>query len=430
MKPAHRVLPLESAPATALLLLVLLMPLAALPAAADNWPHWRGPERTGAADESGLPLEWSAERNVRWKLPLPEASGSTPIVWNDRVFVSVAEGDDIHLWAVGREDGEILWKRHLDGGNEDKRKGNLSSPSPVTDGSMVWAMTGTGALAAFDLDGSPRWRRDLQEEYGAFGVLHGYASSPLLHGDSLYVQVLHGFNTDDPSYVLRIDKATGETRWRVERPTDAPREAPDAYTTPALLERGDGVEIVVSGADYVTGHDPATGRELWRVAGLNPDKHPMYRVVSSPVIVGDTIFAPSRVKPLLALQAPDTGGEPVRLWSFDQGPDVPTPAADGERLYVLRDNGVMFAFDAESGERLWGPERVAGGNYSASPVVAGGRVYVTSEEGVTTVIKAAAEFEVLAENTIDEYTLSSLALSDGQIFLRTAEHLWCLGESS
>ena len=404
---------------------------ASVASAAENWPHWRGPRFDGTSAETGLPLEWSADEGVLWKVPLPEVSGSTPIVWNDRIFLSVADGERISLWTVDSASGEVLWKQLLDDRNEPKRKGNLSSPSPVTDGETVWAMTGTGVLKAFDFAGRELWSRDLQGDYGRFGILHGYSSSPLLYQDALIVQVLHGFNTDDPSYLLALDKRTGETLWRVERPTDAPREAPDAYTTPTLFRRGAGVEIVISGADYVTGHDPATGRELWRVAGLNPEKHPMYRVVASPIVVGDTLFVPSRVKPLLALKAGPSGGSaPARLWSFDKGPDVPSPVSDGERLYILRDNGVMFAFDAGTGEQLWGPERVAEGDYSASPVLAEGRIYVTNEGGTTTVIAAAGEFEILAESEVDEYTLSSLAVSDGRIYLRTAKHLYCFGRAS
>ncbi len=396
-------------------------------AGAGDWPHWRGPQMDGTSSETGLPLEWSSDSSVLWQLPLPEVSGSTPVVWGERIFLNVADGEQISLWAVDTS-GEVLWTRPLDDRNEPKRKGNLSSPSPVTDGRTVWTMTGTGVLKAFDMSGTERWSRDLQADYGRFGILHGYSSSPLLYQRSVIVQVLHGFNTDDPSYLLAVDQKSGETLWRVERPTDAPREAPDAYTTPALFRRGSEVEIVISGADYVTGHDPATGRELWRVAGLNPDKHPMYRVVASPIVVGDTIFAPSRVKPLLALKAGATGGTaPVRLWSFDKGPDVPSPVSDGERLYILRDNGVMFAFDVVTGEQLWGPERVADGNYSASPVLADGKIYVTNEDGMTSVIDAAPTFEIVAQNDVGEYTLSSLAIADGRIYLRTAKHLYCIG---
>ncbi len=412
----------------AISVLLALLASSAAAAAADDWPHWRGPERTGVSRGGAAPLAWGPEKNVVWKLPLPGLGGSTPIVSGERVFVQVSNGERIELWSVERSSGEVLWKRDLGGGNEKKRKGDLSSPSPVAAAGRVWAVTGTGVVKGFDFEGRELWSRSLQADYGKFGILHGYASSPLLVDDTLYVQVLHGFHTDDPSYVLALDGATGTTKWRVERPSDAPREAPDAYTTPALLERGGRREIVVSGADYVTGHDPATGRELWRVPGLNPTANPIQRIVASPIVSGGSIFVPSRVSPLLALEAAEAGAPAVR-WSLDSGPDVPTPALEGDRLYILTDRGVVSSLDAATGEPVWGPERVAGGPYSASPVVAAGRVYVTNESGLTTVFAAGPRFEVLAENDLGEYTLSSLAIADGRIFIRTAEHLWCIGGS-
>src|SRR5574339_1230599 len=227
---------------------------------ADNWPQWRGPELNGVSREKGLPVKWSPAENIAWKLPMPSRSGATPIIGNDRIFRNVALHDgegELEVWCVDRNKGEILWKRPLGGGNHRERKQNMSSPSPVTDGTHVWVMTGTGVLKAFDFAGTELWVRDIQKDYGRFGLNWGYASSPLLHGDALFVQVLHGMKTDDPSYVLRIDKATGRTVWRQERPTTAIAEAPDAYTTPVPLKAGTRTEIVVSGGDNVTAHDPA-----------------------------------------------------------------------------------------------------------------------------------------------------------------------------
>src|SRR5204863_9204859 len=186
-------------------------------------------------------------------------------------------------------------------------KQNMSTPSPVADGTGVWVMTGTGILKAFDFEGHERWQRDIQKDYGRFGLNWGYGSSPLLHEDSLYVQVLHGMHTDDPSYLLRIDKATGKTVWRVERPTNARMESPDSYTTPALLRYGNATEIVLTGGDVVTGHDPATGREVWRADGLNPANNPANRIVASPTVFGEMIYAPGRDRPLLALRAGGRG---------------------------------------------------------------------------------------------------------------------------
>jgi outer membrane protein assembly factor BamB len=400
-------------------------------APADDWPHWRGPARTGMSAEKGLPIKWTATENVAWKRPLPDRSGATPIVSGAHIFLNVAEGDGLSLWALDRATGAVRWTRPLGGGNVMRRKQNMSSPSPVTDGKTVWAMTGTGVLKAFDFAGKELWSRDIQEEYGPFGLNWGYASSPLLVDGALYVQVLHGMKTDDPSYLLRIDAASGKTAWKVERPTDAVRESPDSYTTPALVTRGSAREIVVTGGDYVTGHDPATGRELWRAGGLNPDKDPAYRIVASPVVVGDVVLAPTRVKPMLAIRTGGRGDvtQSHRVWSFDNGPDVPTPATDGTHVYVVTDRGVAWALDAKTGRVVYGPERLRPGTYSASPVVADGRVYVTSEEGVTSVYKAGPVFEVLAENAIDEYTLSSPAVSNGQIFVRTAGGLYAIGKA-
>lgn len=396
----------------------------------ENWPHWRGPFLNGVSHEKNLPVKWSTTENITWKLAMPAWSGSTPIIWGERIFLNVAHaGEDIELWVVDRTKGEPIWKRPLSGGNHRERKQNMSSPSPVTDGTHVWVMTGTGILKAFDFDGNELWMREIQKDYGRFGLNWGYASSPLLVEDALYVQVLHGMKTDDPSYVMRIDTKTGKTIWRVERPTKAIRESPDAYTTPALLRYGGNVEIVVTGGDVVTGHDPATGQELWRADGLNPDNDPNYRIVASPVVHGEFVYAPTRVRPLLALRAGGRGDVTTshRVWSFDRGPDVPTPVTDGTYFYVVDDRGVVHALDAKSGAVIYGPQRIAPGTYSSSPVLADGKVYITNEDGLTTVFRAGPTFELLAENALEDYCLSSPAMSDGQIFMRTTTHLWAIG---
>ena len=262
---------------------------------ADNWPQWRGPSLDGVSTEKGLPTTWSATENVAWKVPLPAFSGSTPVIWDDLVFLNVAterRTGSLELWAIDRNKRAVIWKRPLSGGNRIGNKQNMSSPSPVTDGRFVWVMTGTGILKAFDIAGKELWTRDIQKDYGPFGIQFGYASSPLLDGSALYLQVLHGMNTDDPSYVLRIDKMTGKTVWRVERPTDATVESPDSYTTPALLRRGADTQIVITGGDVVTGHDSASGKEVWRADVLNPENRDNYRIISSPVIAGELIIAP------------------------------------------------------------------------------------------------------------------------------------------
>lgn len=416
--------------ARTLFLAVALSVATIVPALADNWPQWRGPFLNGISSEKNLPTRWSAEDNVTWKLTMPSWTGATPIIWGERIFLNVAEGDSLYLWCVDRTKGEPLWKKLLGGGNTKMRKQNMSSPSPVTDGKNVWVMTGTGIFKAFDFAGTELWTREIQKDYGRFGLNWGYASSPLLYEDALFVQVLHGMRTDDPSYLLRIDKRTGKTLWRVERPTNAIRESPDSYTTPAIVRQGTTIELVITGGDCVTGHDPATGKELWRANGLNPDNNPNYRIVASPVVYEGVVYAPTREKPLLAIRAGGRGDvtQSHKLWAFTHGPDVPTPVTDGKYFYVVDDRGIMWCLDAKTGQPIWGPQRIKPATYSSSPVLADDKLYVTNEEGLTTVLKAGPKFEVLAENNLNDYTLSSPAISDGQIFMRTAQYLYCIGK--
>ncbi|MBS1834605.1 MAG: PQQ-binding-like beta-propeller repeat protein [Acidobacteria bacterium] len=398
---------------------------------ADNWPQWRGAGLDGVSKERNLPVKWSATENITWKLPMPAWTGATPIIWGERIFLNVAEGDNLLLWCVDRNDGKPLWKKHISGGNIKMRKQNMSSPSPVTDGKWVWVMTGTGYLKAFDFQGNEQWVRDIQKDYGKFGLNWGYGSSPLLYEDALFVQVLHGMNTDDPSYVLKIDKKTGKTLWRVERPTKAIQESPDSYTTPVLATTAAKTrELIISGGDAVTGHDLATGKELWRAEGFNLQNNGAYRVIASPLTYGDLVFTPTRIRPLQVYRAGGKGDvtESRRVWKFDNGPDVPTPVTDGNLFYSINDRGIVWALKMQTGEEVYGGKRIKPGTYSASPVLADGKIYITSEDGVTTVLKAGPDFEVLAENNIDEYVLSSVAVSDGQIFLRGDKHLYCIGK--
>ncbi len=415
-----------------IILLLFIFTFSLHVAHADNWPQWRGPALNGVSNEKNLPVKWTTEENIVWELAMPEWSGSTPIIWRDRIFLNVAEGNDVYLWCVDRTKGALAWKKILGSGNVKMRKHNMSSPSPVTDGKSVYVITGTGILKAFDFNGKELWTRDIQKDYGEFGLNWGYASSPLLFEDSLYVQVLHGMKTDDPSYVMRVERKTGKTLWKVDRPTNAIRESPDSYTTPGLLRYGKTLELVITGGDCVTGHDLATGKELWRANGLNPDNNPFYRIVASPVIFENIIYAPTRVKPLLALRAGGRGDITSThvLWSTVNGPDVPTPVTDGKYFYIVNDRGIMWCLDAKTGAEIYGQQRIKPGIYSGSPVLADGKIYVTNEEGLTTVVKAGPKFEVLAENPLNDYCLSSPAISDGQIFIRTATHLYCIGKNS
>ncbi len=412
------------------LLAIVVMCLSALPGSAENWPAWRGPERNGVSGEKNIPVKWSKDENIAWKLAMPAWSGSTPIIWGERIFLNMAEsdGDNLSLWCIDRKNGNVIWKRPIGGGNTKMRKQNMSSPSPVTEGKTVYVLTGTGILKAFDYDGKELWMRDIQKDYGRFGLNWGYASSPLLYEDALFVQVLHGMRTTDPSYMLRIDRKTGKTTWRVERPTPAIHESPDSYATPQILKNGAEVQIILTGGDVVTGHDPATGKELWRGTGFNPTNNPAHRIIASAITLDDIVIAPTRERPLLAFRAPHGAGKPELLWSFNNGPDVPSPVTDGKYFYSVNDRGIMWCLDAKTGAEVWGGQRLKSATYSSSPVLAGGMLYIGNEEGLTSVVRAGPKFEIVSENPLGGYMLSSPAISDGQIFIRTDEFLYAIGK--
>lgn len=400
-------------------------------ALADNWPQWRGPSLNGVSNEKNLPLRWSKTENVAWKLALPGLSAATPVIWGDKIFLNVTQGKQQALWCVEKKQGRLLWEKPLGGRAKELRvhpKHNPSTPSPVTDGQQVYILNAYGQLLSIDFTGKESWQRDLWQDHGQFLMRFGFASSPLLFEDSLYLQVLREYPAGAPSYLLRIDKQTGKTVWKTELAAKPGFKAAEAYTTPTILKHGANVELIVNGSDQVTGHDLRDGRELWRAAGLSKEPQP-FRIVGSPIVADGVIYAPGSDRPLLALRAGGRGdlGEAQRLWSSRNGPDVPSPVTDGKYFYVVNDKGVAWCLDAKSGKEVWGPQRLQPGSYSSSPVLADNKIYVINEEGLTTVLKAGPQFEKLAENSLDDACLSSPALSDGRIFIRTAGFLYCIG---
>lgn len=430
-------------------LFVLVTTVALALHAADNWPNWRGPNLNGTSTATDLPTRWSTEENVVWRTELPSWAAATPIIWGDTVFITSAEEgsslnrqnasllgggdadrDQLYLLAIDRKTGKVRWRQSQGRDNKIGNKQNMASPSPVTDGTHVWVINGNGELRSFDFEGRLKWKRELQADYGEFGVQFGYASSPLLHEGVLYLQNLQGMFTDDPSYVVAVDAASGETIWKVDRPTDGLHETPDSYSTATLVTVGDQTLLIVAGAGYATGHDLKTGSEVWRAGGLNPNNARNYRTIASALVVGDIVLAPSRRRPFIAFRADGTGDVTTskRLWSTDYGPDVPTPTSDGERLYIIDDRGVALCLRVSDGSIVWDRSRIEPGTYSASPLLADGKIYAINEEGTTTVLRAGNEFEILAVNRLDDYTLASPAVAGNQIFIRTAQHLYCIAK--
>lgn len=405
---------------------------------AANWPHWRGPNFNGSTSEKNLPTSWSTTENVAWKTPLPGQSGSTPIVWNDHVFVHTPDKEkNLILVALDRKDGSGRWRKQIGIGDRISGRNNMASPSPVTDGEIVISLFGTGDLAAFDFDGNELWRRSLAEERGKFALMWIYGSSSTLHNGKLYVQVLQTTPVPEgythaqdnkpqrDSYLLCLDPKTGKDIFRHVRPSDAIKESMEAYSTPIPFNGPNGWEILIVGGDYATGHDANTGKELWRSSSLNPRRDPWWRIVPSPVVAGEHIFAagPKR-DPLYAINRGKI------IWSNKEyTTDWSTPLSYEGKLYVLDgDRKTLTCAKPETGEKIWQGKIELREPIWASPTGANGKIYTISESG-TVVINDAKEFKVLATIPMGEGPVrSTIAAAQGQLFIRTAENLYCIGK--
>jgi len=415
---------------------------------AGNWPQWRGPALNGAADtERNLPVEWSKTNQVRWVSPLPGQSGATPVIWGDSVFaMSPNEEKQVLLICLDRKNGAERWRKVIGPGNRDKGRNNMASPSPITDGKTVVAMMGTGKIAGFDFSGKELWSRDLGKEYGSFSYLWLYGASPLLHQGKLYVQVLHrspepsdyglaaGESPERESYLLCLEPQTGANLWRHVRKTDAVDESMESYTTPMPLESAEGTQIVVVGGDYVTAHHADTGAEVWRCGGLNPRKDGWWRIVPSAVIAGDIVIAcaPKR-DPVFGIRAGGKGlvTETNIAWSFKEYPsDCVTPLLYQGKLFVLDgDRQMMTCLDPRTGEKKWQGNLGLREVFRASPTGADGKIFCVNESGTVVVLSAGDEFKVLSTIPMGESPVrSSVAISDGQLFIRTGKNLYCIGK--
>jgi outer membrane protein assembly factor BamB len=401
------------------------------PALADNWPQWRGAKLDGISTETGLPTTFSKTENVLWRLPLPGAGGSTPVIWDNQIFLTSADGNDLVLLAVST-DGKQQWKKTLSSGNRRVRddEGNYASPSPSTDGKHVWAYVGTGHLACFTVDGKDVWKADLQERYGKFDIQFGMTSTPVLDNGRLYLQLIHSAG----AWAIALDAATGEEIWKQKRPSDARDECEHSYASPVIYRDGDLELLITHGADFVVAHRLSDGVEVWRCGGMNPKNNynPTLRFVASPVAVDGLIVVPSAKNgPILGLDPAGKGiltDKEGQLWKrANNTPDVPSPLVHDGLVYLCREDGTLLVLDAKSGELVY-QKRAHGDRHRASPVYADGHIYLTARDGTVTVVKAGRQFEIVSQNKMEESISSSPAISNGRLYLRTFDALYAVGE--
>lgn len=415
-------------------------------ALADNWPNWRGLGLDGVAGGIGYVTTWKAgvpgdnqpAENVLWRVNLPGLGASTPAVWGNSVIVTCAiDGKDsvICLDRAGKE----VWRRELGAERPGKhKKATGCNPSPVTDGQHVWVYFKSGELACLEIArGEVVWKTNLQERFGEDTLWWDLGTSPVLTAKAVVVAVMQS----GPSYLAAFDRVTGELLYKHDRMLDAPEEAAQSYSTPLVLAgdaaRGEPTEmLVVLGADHITAHDAADGRELWRVGGLNPEADGFFRSIASPVASGDFIIAPyARGSTITAIRRGGRGdvtNSHVAWVRKDLGADVPTPAATAELVVVCTDKGRVVGLDPASGETRWERELEKNRNaYSSSPVIVAGGVLVTREDGASAMIRLPAadqvEPDVVGTGRVAEMTVATPVCVDGRIFLRTHDSLWCIG---
>ncbi|GIW93575.1 MAG: hypothetical protein KatS3mg110_1616 [Pirellulaceae bacterium] len=398
--------------------------------AVDQWPSWRGPHYTGVADGNAYPTSWSKTDNIAWSVPLPGLGGSTPCVWGDWVIVTCGDNGKNAVLCYGR-DGRLRWTTHVGRERPGKhRKGSGANPSPVTDGEHVFVYFKSGDLGCLDFNGSLLWHKNLQQLYGEDTLWWDLGTSPVLTSKYVVVACIHS----GPSYLAAFEKTTGNLAWKHDRNLDAPDESAQTYSTPIPAMIRGREALVVLGADHVTAHDAATGNELWRVGGLNPTGQRFFRSIASPVVSDGIVVAPyARGRTLTAIRLESEGDVTSSgvLWHRDDlGADVPTPAAHDGKVYLCSDRGNFYCLDIKTGKTLWEGQcpRSGAAAYSSSPIIAGNKIYCTREDGLTTVLELADSFKIVATNRIDEFVVASPAFAYGKIFLRTAEHLYCIGK--
>jgi hypothetical protein len=439
---------------------IALLFSAALPLHAGNWPNWRGPNFDGSSAETGLPATFSPKENCLWSTPMPGPAASTPVVWEDSVFLTSTEEATQKLLGIclDRKTGAVRWTKEIGKGFRQDDRSTYAGPSPVTDGQRVIFFFGTGDMAAFDFSGKPLWSRQIQQDYGSFAFLWTFSSSPVLHDGRLVLQVLQRDTSFDgngslrgkpgggnESYLLALSPETGKELWRVVRPSTANAESHESFATPMPYTFKGRAELVVAGGDVLTGHDPETGKERWRSPSWNPEKISHWRLVPGPV-AGDGVIlacAPKRA-PVYAWKAGGEGllTETSTAWvSGDEvnsqhvSSDVSTPLFYQGRFYIMNsDRKAMTCVDPKSGKLFW-EYRVDGGTkIEASPTGADGKIYFMDQRGSVTVLAAGDEAKLLHQVDFGDPSQkdirSSLAAAQGCLFIRTNAALFCVGSAA
>jgi len=404
---------------------------------AANWPSWRGPHGDGTSPERNVPLAWSATENVRWKIELPEPGDSSPVVWADKIFITQAREatGGRTVMCFNRRDGKLLWQQGTTWTQKEKRYGQnpYCAASPVTDGERVIAFFGSAGLFCWDMEGKELWRRDLGKHEHEWA----YAASPLIHGDVCVLYFGPGLN----ARLLGLDKRTGKTLWEAKEPAPESRPRTDGFkgqerggmvgtfTTPIIVRAGQRDELIQTFPQFVRAFDPRSGQPLWHCDGLNE------LIYSSPIAgEGVLVGMGGYFGTSLAVKTGGTGNVTAthRLWQTVRTKNrLGTGVIAGGHVFILNTEGIAECLNLQTGASLW-QERVKGsgskGDSWSSMVLVDGHILCLNQGGETLVLKASPKFELVRVNPLDGALVnSSHAISNGEIFIRTQKHLWCIG---
>jgi outer membrane protein assembly factor BamB len=413
-----------------LLAALLLACVSISTALAENWPQWRGPQGTGISSESGLPLKWSPTENIRWKIKLPEPGNSTPIVWGDRIFVTqpLAKDQKRTLLCLDRKDGKTLWQAAATytAAEPTHATNPFCSASPVTDGQRVIAWFGSAGVYCYDFSGRQLWSRDLGVQEHEWG----YAASPIIHGNLVFIN----FGPGKREFVVALDKRTGEEVWRYDlpKPTAEQLKQDDnlrgSWSTPLVINAGGRDELILTLPERVVAFAPKSGQELWSAGGLGS------LVYTSPMWGEGVLVALGGYHRASLAVRPGGSGDVTTTHVLWQQPKSKLRLGSGVihkgHFYVNDMQGIASCLDLKTGDTVWEERLTAGGTgdtWSSMILTADERLYMLNQAGETFVIKASPQFERLAANPLEESTNSSIVISDGEIFIRTHEHLWRIG---
>jgi len=387
-------------------------------AAAANWPAWRGPDGNGVCHEPELPVTFGPEKNVTWKSSLPATGNSTAIVWNDRVFLTCArDGGKVRsLVCFDRANGRRRWRVDVPYPHVESAHGDnpYCSGSPATDGKLVYASFGSAGVIACDLSGKLVWRRDL----GKLAHVFGLATTPVIYK---HLVIIHR-GPGEPTHVVALDKTTGKTAWDTAE-AGKNHKLYGSWSTPVIFRVGNQDQFALSMPGVLKGFDPLTGKELWRCAGLGPSNYPD-TVIGDGLLIGISGFRKSMMAVRMGGRGDITATH--RLWHVESTPQrVGSGVVHERHLYVANAPGFAECIDVRTGETVW--KQRLGGNLWGSMLLNGKRLYVCNNEGDVFVLAASPTYRLIAKNSMGEDLKAALAPSDGQLFIRTHENLYCIG---